>query len=117
MSVFNQWRKYLFGSQANNPQVYTLERLYRISKAKHPFHKEEKDALWKHLANEIERAVTNLDDEFFQDLADAARFLKGRTVSPEAEAIHWATLNRLCAGNPRLSDKNIEDLTKGEIRE
>jgi|GEM_PF-6337886 len=108
MSVFSQWRKHLFGLQADNPQIGKLDHLNRFPKDRG--FGGEKDTRWEEFATEIERAVRELDDEFFQNLADASRFLKGSNVTPEAEAIHFATLERLSAGSP-------SDLTKGSIRE
>ncbi|MDF1659961.1 MAG: hypothetical protein P1U58_20265 [Verrucomicrobiales bacterium] len=108
MSIFHQWRNYLLGTQAENPQIGKLDHLNRFPKDLSI--DGEKDERWQEFADDVEKAVRDLNAEFFQDLADAARELRSGP-SVEREAIHWATLIRRCAGD------DPSNLVKGEIRE
>lgn len=111
MRVLGRWRKHLFGTQEKNPQIGRL-----LSLNKHPGGKSvdgEEDSRWNAFADDVQRAVADLDADFFQDLADAARELKaGHSI--RSEAIHYATL---LVNDAEREGKSPAEIVKGEIRE
>jgi hypothetical protein len=107
MSFIGRWRRHLFGTEEENPHIGTLLSLHE-----HPEVRGEEDSRWNSFAGQIQKAVAGLDDDFFQDLADAARELKaGR--SSRAEAIFYA---KLLVDDALKEGQSRTEIFKGDIR-
>ena len=111
MNRLNQWRQFLLGKEKDNPEV---GRIYSLNR--HPKRKAlagEEDTRWHEFAEDVQEAVLELDAEFFQDLADAARELRaGRTIRAEA-----FFLARSLVEDAEREGKAPTEIVKGEIRD
>lgn len=107
-ALMQEAREFHYGRQADNPQIDILNSL-------HDWPEDQSFGGWKDerlisFAANIEKAVRELDADFFQDLADAAEELRCVRAASK-EALHFAK------GFIRDARREGRPIVKGEIRE
>ena len=107
-ALMKESREFHYGKQADKRQIAILDSLNKIPENLR--FGDWEDGRWNEFASDIERAVRELDADFFRGLAVAAEELRANR-STSSEALH------LAKGFIRDAKRERKPIVKGEIRD